>query len=142
MPETTTTFTAPCRLGAPSRAARSSARSRTSTTTHAAANTSVETRIATAAPVTSHRAPSTTTSGSSDERLDPVRDDPQPRPPDRHGQRLRPAEDEQDRGGDEHDPRRVDRRQVLAPEHDPTSHGIATRKTGTATASAAAAASE
>ena len=72
-----------------------------------------------------------------DERLDTVRDDPQAGPADRDRERLRPAEHELQRGGDEHDARRVDRALVVrAEERRRTSHGIATRKTGTETTTA------
>ena len=69
-----------------------------------------------------------------DERLEPVRHDPQPRPPDRDGQRLRPAEREVDRGGEQDDrARRSTAPSYSEPKTTSMSHGIATKKTGTAT---------
>ena len=47
-----------------------------------------------------------------------MRDDSQPRSADRDGKRLRPPDRELDRGGEENDPRGVDRSPVLGPEHD------------------------
>ena len=135
IPETTTTLTAGTPLRPSARPRATSARERASTTSQAAANTTVDTRTATAAPVAPHSVAEHDDERDRDERLEPVRDDPQPRPTDRHRQRLRPAERRSwiaaatrtiARGGRR--PRRTPFRRRPR-----TSHGIATKKTGTAT---------
>ena len=69
-----------------------------------------------------------------DERLEPVRDDAQPGPPDRDRERLRPADRELDRRGEQDDARGVDgARRTPAPKTTSTSQGIARKNTGTAT---------
>ena len=85
-------------------------RRRSRITPHASANATDETSTAAPAPVTPHFSPRTTISGSITAVSTPCAHSRRPGPADRDGERLRPAEDELDRGRDEDQPRRRDRR--------------------------------
>ncbi len=108
MPETTTTLTAAATSPTGGSAARTSARSRQDHDDpgggeHERRDEHGDGRARRAPLRSEHR-----DERDGDERLEPVRDDPQPRPADRDGKRLRPAERELDRRGEQHDARGVD----------------------------------
>ena len=133
IPETTTTLTAgaPAPLGSPP---CTSARRRAITTSQAPANTSVETRTATAAPVAPHSAPSTATSGIATSVSSPcVTIRSRGRPIVTGSDFVQPsakwiAAGEQDRRA-----RPSTAPSYSEPKTTRTSHGMATKKTGTAT---------
>ncbi len=115
IPETTTTLTAAGtpRRGSAARPRLAAARSRRAMQPRTRASRRAR---ATAAPVAPHSRAEHGDERDCDERLEAVRHDPQARTADRHRKRLRPADRELDRRGNEHDAGRRDRAVVLGPE--------------------------
>ena len=133
MPDTTTILTRTARPARGLGGARPRRAAARTTSSQATANTSVEASTPTAAPVAPHFAAEHGDERDRHDRLETVRDDPQPRPADRDRQRLRPADDELHGRREQDDAGRGDGPVVLLAEDEVDEPGHRHEEHGTAT---------